>query len=86
MIEECHQYQKYEHPQRETDFDAKHWERFIDVAQPNLRMSKQCLGPLVDAAEYWGMDKVLHYGAEVLHEASCCRFSESYLEGRCSQT
>jgi hypothetical protein len=61
MIEECYQYRKHEQPQLDTEFDTKHWERFIDVAQSNIKMSKQCLAPLVETAECWGMDKVHHY-------------------------
>jgi hypothetical protein len=42
-------------------YDAKQWERFIDIAQGNIKISKQCLAPLVETAECWGMDEVHHY-------------------------
>jgi hypothetical protein len=61
MMEECYLYKKHEQPRLDADFDVKQWERFIDVAQCNIKMSKQCLAPLVETAEYWGMDKVHHY-------------------------
>jgi hypothetical protein len=61
MIEECDLYKKHEQPRLDADFDVKQWERFIDVAQCNIKMSKQCLAPLVETAEYWGMDKVHYY-------------------------
>jgi hypothetical protein len=61
MMEECYLYKMHEQPRLDTDFDAKQWERFIDIAQCNIKMSKQCLAPLVETAEYWGMDKVHHY-------------------------
>jgi hypothetical protein len=61
MAEECYQYRKHEELQPDADFDARQWERFIDVAQSNIRMGKQCLAPLAQAADYWGMDKVHYY-------------------------
>jgi hypothetical protein len=61
MIEECSQYRKHEQPQLDAEFNTKQWERFIDVAQSNIKMSKQCLAPLVETAECWGIDKVHHY-------------------------
>jgi hypothetical protein len=61
MMEECYQYRINEQPQLDADLDEKQWERFIDVAQSNIKMSKQCLAPLVQTAEYWGMDRVYHY-------------------------
>jgi hypothetical protein len=61
MIEECYQYKKLEQPQVDAESEEKQWERFIDVAQSNIKMSKQCLAPLVETAECWGMDKVHHY-------------------------
>jgi hypothetical protein len=61
MIEECYQYRKNEQPQLDSLFDAKQWEQFVNMAQSKIRMSKQCLAPLVKTAEYWGMDKVQYY-------------------------
>jgi hypothetical protein len=61
MMEECYLYKKHEQPRLDADFDAKQWERFIDIAQCNIKMSKQCLAPLVETAECWGMDKVHYY-------------------------
>jgi hypothetical protein len=61
MMEECYLYKKHEQPPLDADFNAKQWERFIDIAQCNIKMSKQCLAPLVETAECWGMDKVHHY-------------------------
>jgi hypothetical protein len=61
MMEECDLYKKHEQPRLDADFDVKQWERFIDIAQYNIKMSKQCLAPLAETAEYWGMDKVHYY-------------------------
>lgn len=61
MIEECYRYRMNEQPQPDADFDAKIWERFIDIAQSNIKMSQQCLAPLAEIAEYWGINKVRHY-------------------------
>lgn len=61
MIQECHQYRQNAQPQPDVDPDAKRWERFIDIAQSNIKLSKQCLAPLAETAEYWGMDKVQYY-------------------------
>ncbi|KAI0619226.1 hypothetical protein TUN199_08788 [Pyrenophora tritici-repentis] len=61
MTEECSQYQKYEQPQQDADFDVKQWERFIDIAQSNLKTSEQCVAHLAEVAEHWGMDKVHYY-------------------------
>ncbi|EMD65809.1 hypothetical protein COCSADRAFT_170268 [Bipolaris sorokiniana ND90Pr] len=61
MIEECYQYRKNEQPQLDSLFDAKQWEQFVNTAQSKIRMSKQCLAPLVKTAEYWGMNKVQYY-------------------------
>lgn len=61
MIEECHQYRKNEQPQLDVLFDAKQWEQLVNTAQSKIRMSKQCLAPLIKTAEYWGMNKVQYY-------------------------
>ncbi|EOA85933.1 uncharacterized protein SETTUDRAFT_161641 [Exserohilum turcica Et28A] len=61
MIEECYHYRKNEQPQLDVLFDAKQWEQFVNTAQSKIRMSKQCLAPLVKTAEYWGMNKVQYY-------------------------
>jgi hypothetical protein len=61
MMEECSQYRRHEQPHVDAEIDEQQWERFIDVAQSNIKMSKQSLAPLVETAECWGMDKVHHY-------------------------
>jgi hypothetical protein len=61
MIEECYQYRRCEQPQLDTAFNAKQWEQCVNMAQSKIRISKQCLAPLVMTAEYWGMNKVQYY-------------------------
>jgi hypothetical protein len=61
MIEECYQYRKNEQPQLNAAFNVKQWEQYVNIAQSKIRISKQCLAPLVRTAEYWGMNKVQYY-------------------------
>jgi hypothetical protein len=61
MIEKCYLYKMHKQPRLYSDFDPKQWEHFINIAQCNIKMSKQCLAPLAQTAECWGIDKVHHY-------------------------
>jgi hypothetical protein len=61
MIEECYQYRKNEQPQLNAAFNVKQWEQYVNMAQSKIRISKQCLAPLIRTAEYWGMNKVQYY-------------------------
>ena len=61
MMEECNHYRENKQSQIDVDPDAEQWERFIDIAQSNIKMSKQCLAPLARTAESWGISKVQYY-------------------------
>jgi hypothetical protein len=61
MTEECYQFRKNEQPQLNAAFNVKQWEQYVNIAQSKIRISKQCLAPLVRTAEYWGMNKVQYY-------------------------
>lgn len=61
MIEECYQYRKSEQPELDAAFNAKQWQQCVNMAQSKIRISKQCLAPLVRTAQFWGINMVQYY-------------------------
>jgi hypothetical protein len=55
----------------ETETDAAKWDYFLNIAQTQMRMNKNSLGPIVATAEQWGIEKVHHYQWASMGERYC---------------
>jgi hypothetical protein len=75
MAGECHQYKSNEQSLLDADIDARQWERFVDITLSKIKISKQCLTPLINTAEHWGIDKVRYYEWASMGWKYCKRLS-----------